>query len=151
MPTILDYLGIDNPQADKLPGQSYTPILRGEQIKEKDIVVIYDEYGPVRMVRSKEWKYVHRYPYGPNELYHLETDIDERVNLIDQPDYNDVIASMKALLENWFLKYVDPEVDGTREPVTGFGQLRLAGNKSQGMENYKSHMSVSNKLLHKNL
>ena len=30
-----------------------------------------DEYGANRMIRTKEWKYIHRYPYGPHELYYF--------------------------------------------------------------------------------
>ena len=26
------------------------------------------------MIRTQEWKYVHRYPYGPHELYDLVND-----------------------------------------------------------------------------
>ena len=61
--------------------------------EEWENVVVYDEYGPVRMVRTKEWKYVHRYPYGPHELYDLVNDPDEKHNLIDDKGkkrYNDL-------------------------------------------------------------
>ncbi len=39
--------------------------------------MVFDEYGLVRMIRTREWKYVHRYPYGPHELYDLTRDPDE--------------------------------------------------------------------------
>ncbi len=45
-------------------------------------IVVFDEYGPVRMIRTREWKYVHRYPYGPHELYHLAGDPGERMALV---------------------------------------------------------------------
>ena len=32
-------------------------------------MVIYDEYGPVHVVRTQEWKYVYRHAHGPHELY----------------------------------------------------------------------------------
>ena len=44
-------------------------------------VVILDEYGSSRMIRSREWKYIHRYPYGPHELYRLARDPGEQENL----------------------------------------------------------------------
>jgi len=74
MPTLLDYLSIENPGEKLLPGRSFAKILRGENFQEKEYFVIYDEYGPVRMVRTKYWKYIHRYPYGPNELYDIKND-----------------------------------------------------------------------------
>jgi choline-sulfatase len=132
MPTLLDYLGLECPGAESLPGQSFAPLLRGETCKGRDHVVVYDEYGPVRMIRSREHKYVHRYPYGPHEFYDLVHDPYERHNLIDSPDHQALIRSMRAQLETWFVRYVDPTVDGVREPVTGKGQLGLAGPVGQG-------------------
>ncbi|CAG7626743.1 sulfatase-like hydrolase/transferase [Paenibacillus allorhizosphaerae] len=132
MPTLLDYTGIPDTMPGGLPGGSFTPLLLGEPMVEREHVFIYDEYGPVRMVRSREWKYVHRYPYGPHELYDLLQDPGERTNLIDVPEQQDRIARMKAELDRWFVRYADPERDGVREPVRGGGQLRLAGPDGGG-------------------
>ena len=43
---------------------------------------------------------------------------------------------MKARLEEWFVRYVDPALDGTHEPVTGRGQLGLAGPAGKGERNF---------------
>jgi choline-sulfatase len=132
MPTLLDYLGFENPDADKLPGRSFAPLLRGESAAERENVVVFDEYGPVRMVRNREWKYVHRYPYGPHELYDLVNDPNEEQNLVDVPSQQSRIADMEAQLEAWFVRYVESNLDGTKEPVTGKGQVDLAGVAGQG-------------------
>ena len=142
MPTLLDVLGFDNPEADKLPGQSFAPLLRGEPLPEREAIVVLDEracseavldeYGPVRMIRTREWKYVHRYPYGPHELYDLVNDPDERENLVDEHAYQKRVEELKAGLESWFVRYVDPNLDGTHEGVTGKGQLGLAGPAGKG-------------------
>lgn len=132
MPTLLDYLGTENPVADELPGRSFVPLLHGEMDTPHEHIVVYDEYGPVRMVRTKEWKYVHRYPYGPHELYDLVHDPEERTNLVAEETHRAQVAAMKARLEQWFVQYTDPQRDGRVEPVTGKGQLRLAGPAGQG-------------------
>ncbi|HOX38593.1 MAG TPA: sulfatase-like hydrolase/transferase [Candidatus Brocadiia bacterium] len=132
MPTLLDYLGMENPEAGRLPGRSYAPILRGEAMPESEGVVAYDEYGPTRMIRSREWKYVHRYPYGPNELYNLTDDPDERINRIDDTVRRGIIEEMKGRLDEWFVRYSDPRLDGTKEAVTGKGQSELAGPAGRG-------------------
>lgn len=132
MPTLLDYLGFENPGAEQLPGQSFAPLLRGYDVAERENVVVFDEYGPVRMIRSREWKYVHRYPYGPHELYDLVNDPYEARNLIDDPQRRERAEEMEAQLEAWFVRYVDPDLDGTKEPVTGRGQLDRAGVPGQG-------------------
>ena len=137
MPTLLDYVGLDNPEAGKLPGRSFLPHLLGRPGDERDNVVVFDEYGPVRMIRDRRWKYVHRYPYGPHELYDLADDPDERRNLADAPDAADRVRRMKAGLDEWFGRYVDPRVDGVREPVTGAGQLGPAGPAGRGRQAFQ--------------
>ncbi|MGQ9632521.1 MAG: sulfatase-like hydrolase/transferase [bacterium] len=132
MPTLLDYLGLENPDAERLPGRSFAPLLKGGDTVERENVVVFDEYGPVRMIRTREWKYIHRYPYGPHELYDLVNDPGEERNLIDAPDQQGRIEDMKAHLEEWFVRYVDPNLDGAKEPVTGKGQIDLAGIAGRG-------------------
>ena len=110
MPTLLDYLGLPIPSAERnLPGQSFAPLLAdrlrsdGEPSPDHECgrhsVVICDEYGPVRMVRTQEWKYVYRHAHGPHELYDLVNDPDER--------------------------YVDPVRDGLRQDGALHGQTEL--------------------------
>ncbi|HUT01315.1 MAG TPA: sulfatase-like hydrolase/transferase [Phycisphaerae bacterium] len=136
MPTLLAYLGMEDPGAAKLPGKSFAPLLRGEATATRQSVVVYDEYGPVRMIRTREWKYVHRYPYGPHELYDLVNDPGETSNLYGHELRKAEVQELKARLEGWFLCYVDPMLDGTREPVTGKGQLGLAGPAGNGENNF---------------
>jgi arylsulfatase A-like enzyme len=117
MPTLLEYAGIPMPNDEKLPGRSFLSELKGECVQDREQIVVYDEYGPVRMIRSKTWKYVHRYPYGPHELYDLVNDPGETVNLIDRPEHEDRIFEMRDQLERWFVQYGDPLIDGARQPV----------------------------------
>ena len=132
MPTLLDRFGLENPEADSLPGASFNAILDGQDFEEREPVVIFDEYGPVRMIRTKEWKYVHRYAYGPHELYNLADDPGEERNLIDDEAHDPTRMELKARLDEWFVRYVDPALDGVREPVTGKGQVNLAGPAGKG-------------------
>jgi len=136
MPTLLAYLGMENPGAAKLPGRSFAPLLTGEADRGRESVVVYDEYGPARMIRTRRWKYVHRYPYGPHELYDLVDDPGERNNLYEQAEHGGQVQQLKATLEGWFICYVDPKFDGTHEPVTGKGQLGLAGPSANGEDNF---------------
>lgn len=133
-PTILDFLDIEQPTNLDLPGKSFKPILKGETIPTEGNIFIFDEYGPVRMIRNKQWKYVHRYPYGPHEFYHLEVDPDENHNLYGQEEHMERIERMKADMEKWYYQYVDPRIDATKEPVFGYGQLRKSGLESNGKQ-----------------
>lgn len=122
MPTLLNYLNLPLPDDVNLPGHNFSPVLLGEENSGRDSVIVYDEYGPVRMIRTREWKYVHRYPYGPHELYDLVNDPDERKNLIDDKNQRALIKKMRQQLADWFAQYVDPILDGAKLPVTGRGQ-----------------------------
>ena len=132
MPTLLDYLGMECPDDENLPGHSFSDILHGEDRPVRDSVVIYDEYGPVRMIRTADWKYVHRFPYGPHELYNLVDDPGECQNLIDDPAVEGKKIELKGMLDEWFVRYVDPMLDGTHEAVQGNGQLGLVGPAGKG-------------------
>ncbi|MBI2440862.1 MAG: sulfatase-like hydrolase/transferase [Lentisphaerae bacterium] len=131
MPTILEYLGLANPSADTLPGRSFANILRGGG-GGHEAVVVGDEYGPVRMIRDRQWKYVHRYPQGPHELYCLPDDPQEEKNLVTDAQYRGIVGRMRARLEEWFLQYVDPSLDGANEEVSGNGQIGLVGQAGKG-------------------
>lgn len=132
MPTLLDFLGIDNPEKDVLPGRSFLPALLLDGAGEyRDSITVYDEYGPARMIRTREWKYIHRYPDGPDELYDLINDPGEYHDLLHE---NRVFAhnpkvvrekakELKAMLEKWYQTYADPNYDGKGEAVAGRGQI----------------------------
>ncbi|TBL71101.1 sulfatase-like hydrolase/transferase [Paenibacillus thalictri] len=128
MPTLLEYLNIPHPLASELPGSSFSHILQGDSSDDRQHVVVYDEYGPVRMIRTPEYKYVHRFPFGPFEFYDMKADPEERNNLYDHPDVQDRIAELYRRLEDWFLHFVNPAMDGARLPVTGTGQSQMVGS-----------------------
>jgi arylsulfatase A-like enzyme len=131
MPTILDYVGISevNTDAESLPGNSFVPILDGELMDANRSVVVLDEYGPTRMIRTKSLKYVHRYPDGPHEFFDLANDPNEVTNAIDDPAFGSIIKNMQAELQVWFDRYTEPAHDGTKQDVKGRGQLDLIGTE----------------------
>ncbi|MCL2479266.1 MAG: sulfatase-like hydrolase/transferase, partial [Treponema sp.] len=137
-PTFVEMLNLDKSACNGLPGKSFLKLLKGQTSMEtcgRD-VIIYDEYGPTRMIRTPEWKYIHRYPFGPNEHYDLTNDPGEEKNLVGENSFASLIHDMRARMENWFLRYADVRVDGTREEVTGLGQLCSAGTFAQKSVKY---------------
>ena len=44
------------------------------------------------------------------------------------------IRALRAELQQWFVRWADPALDGGREPVTGMGQLCRAGIYAEGRE-----------------
>jgi len=123
MPTILDYLDMEAPVDLTLPGRSFAEPLHGVGNSGHQSVVICDEYGPTRMIREQNWKYVHRYPEGPHELYCLADDPEEQYNLVNIPEHNETLKRMLGDLDAWFDQYVQVAFDGAKHPVTGKGQV----------------------------
>ena len=137
-PTLIDYLGFSDPAMGALPGRSFAPLLRGESLQGREAVVVFDEYGPVRMIRSRTHKYIHHYPYGPHEFYDLVNDPGETHNRILEPEQQTIIHALKCAMDKFFLQYANPDLDGSRLGVTGKGQVTLAGTASQGQPTFES-------------
>jgi arylsulfatase A-like enzyme len=122
-PTLIGYGGLGEPADPQKPGRSFADLLLGGSLPETGGIVVYDEYGPVRMVRTKEWKYVHRYPDGPHELFDLVGDPGERINRIKDPSVGNRVGALRDQLFRWFSVHIDPRRDATTKGVTGCGQL----------------------------
>ena len=122
LPTLMEYLCAADRIPDGLPGRSFAPLLADRSIDERKSIYVFDEYGPVRMIRSAEWKLVWRYPAGPHELYDVAEDPDERVNLFSRLGHSERIRAMRQELDDWFSSHVDPQLDGSKLPITGRGQ-----------------------------
>lgn len=135
--TLLQLAGLDPGPMESGPGRSFAPLLLGPGHGDRslpatgrgpdDRVVVADEYGPARMIRSRDWKYVHRWPDGPHELYDLSADPGETVNLVQDPAHQSVRRQMAQELSTWFGRYARPEHDGQCLPVIGTGQAARAG------------------------
>ena len=147
MPTLLDYLGIENPQAASLPGTSFANAFRQTEDAGNQHIIVYDEYGPVRLIRNEQWKYIHRNGMGPNELYDLVIDPGEQQNLAGNPEHELVEDELRSRLFDWFARYVDPKVDGVNEIVTGSGQFGRCGEYADGREAFSAsrvrHLGVA--------
>jgi len=62
-------------------------------------------------VRGERWKYVHRHPGGPHELYDMQSDPQERFNSFGQPGTEAVTKEMSGKLNSFFQTYADPQYD----------------------------------------
>lgn len=134
--TLLELAGLDPAPMQTGPGRSFAALLRTDPGDGADDpasdgpgrrVVVFDEYGPVRMVRTRDWKYVHRWPDGPHELYHLAEDPGEERDLVQDPAADPIRARLEADLTAWFAQYRRAELDGQRLPVIGTGQSGRVG------------------------
>jgi arylsulfatase A-like enzyme len=97
-PTALEMAGLDIPASVQMP--SVAPLVRGE--KETELSSIYGSYRHYqRMLRDDDYKLIY-YPHiRKTQLFDMQNDPDELVNLADNPDQEKRIARMMAELEDW--------------------------------------------------
>jgi arylsulfatase A-like enzyme len=139
-PTLLQYLGLPEPEGGQRCGRSFADLLTGSEKSSAGPVIVDGvsrcaEYGASRMVRTESWKYVDRGDDLPGELYHLAEDPDERVNLIDDDGARRRRDELHGVLTDWFARYgAGGERDGRQWSVTGGGQLRPVGGERETVD-----------------
>jgi len=116
--TILDAAGVELPEDLQRridsPGRSLLPMLRKPETEWRRYR--FTEYGNARQINDGRYKLVRRYPpldplFG-DELYDLETDPRETVNLVDDPDYREIGEELSSALDRYFERYEVPEHSG---------------------------------------
>ena len=108
--TVCEMAGIAPPESEDYAGQSYGPLLRGEEIAWDNTQ--FGEYGDLRMIRDERWKLVYRYPAGPHDLFDLGADPQERTNVFDACP--DVVTALKARLDDFYREHDHAEYSGLR-------------------------------------
>lgn len=121
MPTLLGIAGVPCPAG--LPGRDIGAVLLSEAPEEGAYVVVFDEYGPNRMIREGDWKYIQRFWEGEPELYDLAADPGETTNLAASPQHATVVARLGQLMDDWFACHGVPAMDGRGLKVAGGGQI----------------------------
>ncbi|MCA9030684.1 MAG: sulfatase-like hydrolase/transferase [Planctomycetaceae bacterium] len=111
LPSVLNYLGMSDhmPREPKSPGRDFSAALLGKSLRWDNTV--YYEMETCRALLTDDWKYVARFPEGPNELYDMHSDPHERVNLYGQPNMAEQAAALHNQLGAFFDEYANAEYD----------------------------------------
>lgn len=85
-PTILELCGAELKPEEHVDGQSLVPLLKGETMDERPLIWHYPHYGnqggePSSIIREGDWKLIHYYEDGREELYNLRNDLEETTNI----------------------------------------------------------------------
>ncbi|UCD27980.1 MAG: sulfatase-like hydrolase/transferase [Planctomycetota bacterium] len=110
VPTVLDYLDLGKSPGRNLPGRSFAPMLRGGQVEDWPDAV-FGEYSHLRMIRTRDYKYIHRANGGPFELYDLKNDPDETKNLADAAEHQKLKKKLRQRMFKWFERYAEAGAD----------------------------------------
>ncbi|WP_223818213.1 sulfatase [Mucilaginibacter rubeus] len=133
-PTILQAAGLKQPT--NMPGKSFIQLLKGDstQWRDKIFYEYYWEYDfpmtPVIYgVRTDKFKYIRNQGvWDTNELYDLEKDPAERVNLIAKPEYADTVKKMANELYDWLEQTGGMQIPLKRTVKHPFGDYRHPEN-----------------------
>lgn len=131
-PTILELAGTRS--TETTDGRSVLPLLRGEPATWP-LEMLYEYYWEhafphtptVFALRDERYKYIYYHGVWDNdELYDLQSDPQERTNLIRDPDFKERADAMKARM--WALLQ---ETDGMSIPLKRAGSWQAADRKPE--------------------
>lgn len=111
--TVLDYVGIDIP--DDIQGESYRPICESRTPDDWRESVYYHYYQSTGWhtvkkhygVKTDRYKLIHFYGVDEWELYDLDTDPNELLNLYAEDNYQDITSELLTELRSLQEKYQD--------------------------------------------
>jgi len=103
-PTLCDLLALPPPPG--LAGESLRPLWEGTKEQVRDSVFL-PFLQIQRAVRDERWKLVAYPKIGHLQLFDLQTDPHETVNLIDRLDHAPRVARLQALMRQWQAKVGD--------------------------------------------
>jgi arylsulfatase A-like enzyme len=125
-PTLLEMAGLK--AAEFVQGQSLLPLLQGEEIRlwpvtfHEHLFEYHNRLPQTEGIRTDRWKYIRYFKVDPllEELYDLEKDPEEIVNLAVSPGHAEVLAELRALCDSRVEQY------GGRWPYTDKGREEKA-------------------------
>ncbi|KAA5824866.1 sulfatase [Algibacter amylolyticus] len=115
-PTLLELSGLPLLPEVHVDGKSIVPALKGEIMQKRPLYWHYPHYGnqggrPVSIVREGNWKLIHYWEDGSNELYNLAIDIHEDNDLaVQQPmRTQEMYKNLMQWLQEVGAKYPSPD------------------------------------------
>jgi arylsulfatase A-like enzyme len=119
-PTLLELVGADLKPAQHIDGVSLMPLLTGGNIPDRPLYWHYPHYGnqggdPSSILREGDWKLIHYWEDGHDELYNLAEDPGEGRDV--SGDHPERTEQMRSRLLSWLsevnanLPVPDPEYD----------------------------------------
>ena len=112
--TVLEHTGVA--QTDQsVPSRSLLPILTGSDLSDWGADAVFSEQEETRVIRTPKWAYFKRFNTvntGFNdELFDVEHDAGETVNLAADPAYAEIKSALDRQLTTFFATYAEDRAD----------------------------------------
>ena len=131
-PTILQGLGIPlHDEERKLPGRSLFEWIQGPEDPERVVLSEYHAVGSVSgayMLRKGRFKY-HYYVGLPPELFDLDSDPEETVDLANDSNYAPILSNLEQVLR----QYLDPEAADAQAKADQAELVRQFGGRDKAL------------------
>ena len=134
-PTMLDFAGVEVPEY--MDGRSMKPLVSGESDDWRDYLLYeyywernYPHTPTTHAVLGERFKYIRYHGvWDLDELFDLEKDPEERINLINDPEYAETVERL-----NQRLFELMEETDGTEMPIMRDRGTKFLHRKAGGEE-----------------
>ncbi|MDB9707244.1 sulfatase-like hydrolase/transferase [Planktotalea frisia] len=112
--TILDHTGVAQQEAG-VPSRSLLPILTGGDLSDWGADAVFSEQEETRVIRTPKWAYFKRFDTVTtgfqDELFDVENDVSETLNLAGDPAFADIKAALDEQLTAYFEEYGQDHAD----------------------------------------
>jgi len=146
-PTLLQLAGVTNAPKQIVDGVSLSPLLKGRNIAPRALFWHYPHYGnqggePSSIIRSGDWKLIHYWEDGRNELYNLAADIGEQHDLaaMETKHAAELWSQLQAWLKETGAKLPQPNPE--YKPAWAEQQRAAALKQKENLE--KQHAQILN-------
>lgn len=135
-PTLLEFAGVEIPE--HMDGQSFKKLATGESDEWRDYLLYeyfwernYPHTPTTHAVLGERFKYIRYHGvWDVDELFDLEKDPEERVNLINDPDYAGTVEELNTRLFELLEETGGTELTIARDRGTKFLHRKAGGTKA---------------------
>ncbi|MDP8248855.1 MAG: sulfatase [Candidatus Tritonobacter lacicola] len=96
-PTLLEIAGCPFPP--EIEGISLRPLIEKDESQVPEAPVFLERFNDIKAVRTGRWKYISNLHSNTEELYDLESDPEETMNVLSENA--DIAAGLKKVLREW--------------------------------------------------
>jgi arylsulfatase A-like enzyme len=140
-PTILELAGVPLKPKQHVDGLSLVPVLKGGKLADRDLFWHYPHYGnqggePVAIIRSGNWKLIHYYEDGRDELYDITADIGEQTDKVKE--YPKIATALRTKVDAWLIDTgaLIPKKDDRFDPAKK--KVQIENQKTKRLKSLES-------------